>query len=230
MIKADDYSFRFYDEHGKDYIKNKREFYSDAVDTGRKYFRDVLSVCIQNKTLVDMGCGAGDCLDLYKKMGAARIIGIEPSSTMREEAKKTVAKTCSSVDLLAGQWNQIPLADRSVDIITAYYSLHVIQDFEKAFCEAARILKKDGLFLIGALHPIFDAKISQEQNLQPGEWMKIPIFDGKFIVEDPPHTMDEYFSKTCLDYFKVEEMVKYSMSEDAAEMEPSGLLLKLRRK
>lgn len=229
-IEKKDSTISFYDEHGQEYVKNQREFYSQLPDTARKFFRDSLLPNIQNMTIADIGCGAGDDLVAYKEMGAQEVIGIEPSMSMLDEAKKTVGEKKLEVRLVAGEWNHLPLANESVDAITARYSFHVLPNFAKAFAEVARVLKKDGLFIIGAPHPAFDAKMVVEQKLKPGEKIKLPIFDEKFIVENTPHTMDEYLSRECKKHFTIEEKIEYSMEEDSVGAEPTGLLLKLRHK
>jgi hypothetical protein len=84
------------------------------------------------------------------------------------------------------------------------------------------------LFLIVTRNPEFDTRFVREQNLKKGEKIKDYIFNGKFVVESIPHTLEEYLSETCLKYFEVEENKPYSMDEDDGEL--NGLLLKLRRK
>ncbi|MFZ2225900.1 MAG: class I SAM-dependent methyltransferase [Candidatus Moraniibacteriota bacterium] len=225
-----DSSISFFDKHGKEYVENQRKFYSQAPDTGREFFRDSLRADIEKMTIADIGCGAGDDLITYRELGAKKVIGIEPSLSMLSEAKKTLGENYPDIELVAGNWKHLPLADDSMDAIMGRYSFHVMSDFDEAILEVARVLKKDGLFLIAAPHPDHDAKIAAEQNLKLGEKMRIPIFEGKFIVENPPHTLKDYLSKTCLENFILEEQKDYSMFEDENETDPTGILLKLRRK
>lgn len=224
-------SYDFYNQHGKEYVDLQREFYSDVPDTGRRFFREALQNGIENRVIADIGCGAGDDAVVYKQMGAKQVIGIEPSLQMLDEARKTVEEKGIEVALVAGAWEHLPLANESVDAVTARYSFHVIPDLDRGYEEVARILKQNGLFLIAAPHPKHDEKVVREQNLKPGERMRVPIFNGKFVVEIPPHTLEEYLSDTCKKYFDVTQgPVGYSMHEDLSEIDPTGLLLELRRK
>jgi ubiquinone/menaquinone biosynthesis C-methylase UbiE len=222
-------SIAFYEQHGNEYVRNQREFYSGTKDTGREFFRNSLAPNIEQLTIADVGCGAGDDAITYKQMGAARVIGIEPSKVMLDEAKKSVETSGLTIELQQGKWDRLPLPDESVDAITARYSFHVVENLNTSYKEVARVLKKGGVFLVGVPHPIHDEKVAKEQNLKPGEKMKVPLFHGKFTVDIPPHTMDEYLSDTCKQYFEIEEQIGYSMHEDATEKEPTGLLLKLRK-
>ena len=222
--------YEFYNQHGKEYADLQREFYSDVPDSGRRFFREALQEGIEHKIIADIGCGAGDDAVVYKQMGAKQVIGIEPSLQMLEEARKTVGTSGVEVDLVAGAWEHLPLANESVDAVTARYSFHVIQNLDRAYEEVARVLKKNGLFLIAAPHPKHDEKVVETQNLKKGDRMRVSIFNDKFTVEIPPHTMIEYLSETSKKYFDVADLVEYSMHEDPNETDPSGLLLKFRRK
>lgn len=110
-------SIAFYDQHGSEYVRNQREFYSGTKDTGREFFRESLRANISQITIADIGCGAGDDAIMYKQMGAARVIGIEPSEAMLDEARESVEKSGLVIDLMQGKWNHIPLSDESVDAI-----------------------------------------------------------------------------------------------------------------
>jgi ubiquinone/menaquinone biosynthesis C-methylase UbiE len=217
----------FYNQHGEEYVKNQRDFYSDVSDTGRDFLRESLEANIENRIIADIGCGAGDDLLLYQKMGAKKVIGIEPSLKMLDQ-KKFDNKLEDGVEILAGEFENIPLASESVDFVTARFSFHHVENLKEAFEEVARILKSDGLFLIVTRNPEFDTKIAKDQNLKKGEKIKDSIFDGRFVVESIPHKPEDYLSETCLKYFEVEENKPYSMNEDGEKMD--GLLLKLRRK
>lgn len=223
-------AYAFYNQHGKEYVNLQREFYSDVPDSGRRFFREALQEGIEHKIIADIGCGAGDDAVAYKQMGARQVIGVEPSLQMLEEARKTIEGSSIEVDLVAGAWEHLPLASDSVDAVTARYSFHVIPDLDRAYEEVARVLKKKGLFLIAAPHPKHDEKVIAAQNLKKGDRMRVPIFNGKFTVEIPPHTMEEYLSETNKKYFDVDDLVEYSMHEDPNETDPTGLLLKFRRK
>ncbi|MBI2012865.1 MAG: class I SAM-dependent methyltransferase [Candidatus Colwellbacteria bacterium] len=224
------HSFDFYNERGKEYVALNREFYSGLSDTGRNFMRTVIRDGIEKKTIADIGCGAGDDMVAYAEMGAVKVIGIEPSHVMLEEARKLLEEKHTQAELLKGAWEQIPLPDGSVDIVTSRYSFHVQQDFDKAFQEVARILKPSGIFLVAAPHPIHDAKVAREQNLKPGELMNVPIFNGKFVVRIPPHSMDDYLSVVNRELFELEDKLEYSMHENPNEKEPTGIVLKFRKK
>jgi SAM-dependent methyltransferase len=74
----------------------------------------------QGRTLVDLGCGTGFWLPGYAR-DAARVVGIEPDPALRARA---VARTrgLPAVEVMPGSAEQLPLADRSVDVIHARFA------------------------------------------------------------------------------------------------------------
>jgi ubiquinone/menaquinone biosynthesis C-methylase UbiE len=223
-------SYEEYNKQGELYVATQREFYSDTPDTGRNFFRNAIESNIKNKSIADVGCGAGDDLITYKNMGARRVVGIEPSSVMLKAAEKSLEEKGLTIELLEGQWDKLPLPDESVDVVTSRYSFHIIPNFEKAFKEVSRVLKSGGNFLIAVPHPKYDAKLAREQGVDIHSTIKSSLFGGKIIVENYQHSVEEYTSGTVLDYFSVEEVVTYSMHEDVNENEPTALLMRYRKK
>lgn len=223
-------TYEEYERQGEEYIAAQRDFYTDIPDTGRIFFRDAMGTALQDKTIVDIGCGAGDDLLTYKKLGAKRVIGVEPSRVMLSAAQETIKKEPVDLELVEGELEHMPLPDESVDIITARYSFHVIANFAVAFKEVARVLKPNGQFLIAVPHPKYDAKLAEEQQLKSSGKIKSPIFGGRVVVEYFQHTMDNYLSGEVLKYFVCENLLEYSMHEDKTATDPSGLLINYRKK
>ncbi len=223
-------SYEEYDRQGDQYVAAQREFYSALPDTGRKFFQAVIKENVQNKTIVDIGCGAGDDLITYTNMGASRVIGVEPSVVMLNAANTTLKEKNVRAELIQGLWHRIPLPDASVDAVTSRYSFHIIPDFREAFREVTRILKTDGHFLIAVPHPKYDRKLVEEQEVHPGQTIKSSLFEGKVTVENYPHFIEDYIGDVALEYFALQKMVEYSMNEKEDETEPTALLIDYRKK
>ena len=67
------------------------------------------------------------------------------------------------------------------------------------------------------------------RNVAAGGVVRSSLFKGSLVVENPPHTMEEYFSTVCRTLFQEIERFEYSMHEDATAS-PTGLILVFRRK
>lgn len=225
--KQIDISYDQYNQWGEKYVKNERDFYIEKSDPTRDFFRSVLEKNLQGKVLVDVGCGAGDELLEYARMGASKVIGIEPSSTMREIAKTTVTDE-PTIELMDGSFTALPFESESTDIVTARYSLHIISELEKAFEEVARILKPNGLFLVSVSHPKYDARVAEKQGKNIGDRVQIKLFKGAVIVDNATHTMDEYLGETSERYFICEDSLEYAMGSQSEEY--TDLVLQYRKR
>ena len=100
-------------------------------------------------TVVDLGAGPGDLLArLGARMPTATLVGIEPSSAMRELA---AARGLREID---GRAEQMPLPDASVDVLVSTLSSHHWADPVAAFREIRRVLRP------GKLAAIYDVRFA----------------------------------------------------------------------
>src|SRR5215471_6275516 len=96
------------------------------------------------KTGVDVGCGTGLAIEFLgrKSRDGVRIVGIEPAERMRSLAKERVAQL-NNVDVLAGEFESIPLPDASVDYLYSIWAFHWVHNPSLAVKELQRVLKTD---------------------------------------------------------------------------------------
>jgi SAM-dependent methyltransferase len=98
-------------------------------------------VNIEKPKLLDIGCGTGDRLDVFRKKGFVAS-GIEPSSSA-EYAKKKLNLNVVQTDIFKAN-----LPSSSVDIITLYHVLEHTHDPRRVLQEIRRILKQNGFLII----------------------------------------------------------------------------------
>ncbi|BAK70116.1 bifunctional demethylmenaquinone methyltransferase/2-methoxy-6-polyprenyl-1,4-benzoquinol methylase UbiE [Aliarcobacter butzleri] len=100
--------------------------------------------------IVDVACGTGDMILFWQQVAnensvnLKNIIGVDPSVGMMEVGKKKLP----DVEFIEAYATQMPLIDKSADIISISYGIRNVVQRQEAFDEFARVLKKDGLVVI----------------------------------------------------------------------------------
>lgn len=102
-------------------------------------------------TVVDLGSGAGnDCFVARSIVGDnGRVIGIDMTEAMVEKAKKNVkALGFTNVEFRLGDIENIPVDEKTADVVVSNCVMNLVPDKHKAFSETFRILKQGGHFSI----------------------------------------------------------------------------------
>lgn len=167
-----------------------------APDYARIFFQSVLSrIPAKNKHLLDLGCGAGDDLNRYGRSSWHSLYGLEPSAAFRQQARNLMKRRAI---ILGGHCENIPLPNKSVDVVTARYVLHYTDSVADALIEIARILKPGGWLIASISHPDLDVKLPRNTD---GRTITFQILYGAVTVTFPVHQREDYFGATCRQYF-----------------------------
>lgn len=100
---------------------------------------------------LDLACGTGDLgFALAAARPAMQVTGVDPSAEMLSIARTRVDRAdAARVSFQLGTMATLPVADASVDLITAGYGFRNVPDLEAAVHECARVLRPGGT--LGAL-------------------------------------------------------------------------------
>jgi len=104
---------------------------------------------------VDLGSGRGtDALRLAETVGENGFVyGLDLSDGMIDKARKTAERMgVKNVEFIQTDLSEIPLADKSVDIVISNCVLNHVPDKQKTWNEIYRILKKGGTFTISDIY------------------------------------------------------------------------------
>jgi malonyl-CoA O-methyltransferase len=127
----------------------------------------LMLVKVAPRRVLDAGCGSGaDLAMLQKDYPAAHILGLDGALAM-VEAAKTPASAIKSlnqmisrllpskagVDLLCGDFGNIPLGPNSVDLVWSNLALHWHPQPDLVFAEWRRVLRQDGLLMFSNFGP-----------------------------------------------------------------------------
>jgi len=98
------------------------------------------------QTLVDLGTGTGTLARGFAGRGC-RVIGIDPSASMLEQARQLDAVAGVQVDHRVARAEETGLPGSSADVVTAGQCWHWF-DGPRAAAEVARILRQDGVLVV----------------------------------------------------------------------------------
>ncbi len=154
-----------------------------AEDWGFQTDEDVLDqlITVDNRFIVDAGCGAGGlCRELAKR--GARVLGIEPDPVQAE--KNNQAPVVANVGFKQAGAGDIPVEPHSVDGVIFGNSMHHVPavHYPAVFAEMLRILKPDGFL-----------------------YVKEPIANGSY-----QHAMELFHNETKVRLDAYNALVKYA--------------------
>lgn len=208
-----------YDKIGETFVRGKTQFFTTEKDFAREYILSKFTA-VEGKTLIDIGCGAGEDIALYETMPFAAVYGIEPSELMVAKAK-SIVRHPERVNI--GGYEYTGLADESVDFIVARYSLHYLRNFDKAYQEMGRILKPGGMLVEMVDHPVADY-VEGEQFLKDSvTHVRIKLYKGSVTIEFPIHNFSDYFSPTFFKLFDLKEVVEHTGTDREFQSGPNAL-------
>jgi ubiquinone/menaquinone biosynthesis C-methylase UbiE len=160
---------------------------------------------LNNKKLIDLGCGDGHDLQIFGKHGAI-LHGIDASEDMVKQAKVLNP----SADIKVGYFENIPYPDNSFDIVVSKWSFQTSAEIEPIYKEVLRVLKPNGYFVFLTGHPTrqFIEKKKHPKDYFKKEMVESVLFGGKITVKEPSHTMNEYLSPFFLHHFVLQEYME----------------------
>jgi SAM-dependent methyltransferase len=127
-----------------------------AYDRGRDHGPEVLDLWMNIiesrvdrtsvRTILDLGCGTGRFCDSLASRFDARVVGVDPSEKMLDQARRKPHG--AGVSYERGAAEAIPLLDKAVDMIFMSMSYHHFRDPEHAASECRRVLRMDGAMVV----------------------------------------------------------------------------------
>jgi ubiquinone/menaquinone biosynthesis C-methylase UbiE len=115
-------------------------------------YRDLLlSLVPECRTIVEVGLGTGGLLsDLTAK--AEKVVGVDHSQAMLEEARRRLAQTgIAGIDLRLGEMTHLPMPDSSADCAVVNMVLHHAADPQAVLRELRRVLVPGGVLVLADL-------------------------------------------------------------------------------
>ncbi|MBP7735319.1 MAG: metalloregulator ArsR/SmtB family transcription factor [Spirochaetes bacterium] len=95
----------------------------------------------------DLGCGTGELLIPIRKK-ARKVIGVDKSPRMLEEAERRLASNGKGIELRIGEMEHLPMRDQEADAAIINMVLHHLPSPDTSILEAGRVLKTGGSLII----------------------------------------------------------------------------------
>jgi malonyl-CoA O-methyltransferase len=101
--------------------------------------------------IVDLGCGTGHaCAELKKRNRKAQVIGLDSSRAMLAQTQNR-SGLLRPLKLICADFAELPLADRSVDLVFSNLAFQWCTDPTALFNEIRRVLAPGGMLLFTSL-------------------------------------------------------------------------------
>ncbi len=111
-----------------------------------KAITELTSEKLQDKTILDIGCGPGRFVDVSRTLGAKLVIALDYSTAI--DAAKENFEDATGIFFVQGDALNLPFKEGVFDFVYSIGVLHHTPSPIKGVQEAARVLKKSGEFAI----------------------------------------------------------------------------------
>lgn len=111
---------------------------------------------LQGKKVLDLGCGTGTHLAHYLKLGAEKVVGLDLSEMMLQQAEKDLHTNWQDKFLLyclpMEQLDEIP--EHQFDVVTSSFAFHYIENFTSLLAKISEKMTACGTLIFSQEHPI----------------------------------------------------------------------------
>lgn len=114
---------------------------------------------VRGKTVLCLGCGAGEESAYIKSLGAKKVVGVDISKSLIQVAKTNFPE----LEFKVMDMEKLKFAQSSFDVVYSSLVLHYVKDWTLVFSEVKKVLRKKGIFLFSTHNPCHWSAVKQEE-------------------------------------------------------------------
>ena len=166
-----------------------------------------------NTVAIDLGCGSGRHLQLFRDIGINKVFGMDISFNALQSTQQH-----HEAYFIQNDNREIPCKNEIIDIITAWGSLHYNSkdDMKIMIKEIYRILKSGG-YLMATFRSVIDTYLKKGKEIGNNVW----ITD---LTDIAGSTFSFYDSSEFKNYFSIFSEFKYGYIERSILGEPDKII------
>jgi SAM-dependent methyltransferase len=168
---------------------------------------------LRGKRVLELGCGGAQCSIAFAKAGAT-VIGVDHSDAQLAFARQLCEREEARVDLRLGDLAELAfLRADSVDLVFSAYAFGYVEDLNRVFRQAHRVLKAGAPLVFSLQHPAYDLIDDDEAEpllIRKGYFDRGP-FDGTMAgvgVTTYHHTFSELFTGLVRASYRVDVVLE----------------------
>lgn len=167
----------FHDEQLSDTYQARRHRRQSPNESIEKPIFLQLLGNVENKRILDLGCGDGKFGQELFDLGCQSYLGLESSEPMVQSARKNLSATSGQViHTKIEDWDY---PSERFHIVISRLALHYVADLQETFANVHRTLKQNGRFIFSIVHPVIT---SSDKSRAKGGMRQDWIVDEYFSV------------------------------------------------
>lgn len=119
------------------------------------------------QVISDLGCGTGKLIEQLAACSTGKVIGIDSSAEMLDQARKRL-KTNTNIELRLGELEHLPMKDKEIDTAVMNLVLYHISQPQLPIDEVFRALRPGGMFVLSDFEKHDQEKIKE---IMGGTWL-----------------------------------------------------------
>jgi ubiquinone/menaquinone biosynthesis C-methylase UbiE len=167
---------------------------------------------LENKRVLELGCGGGPNAVAMAKQGA-RVIAIDDSEEQIAHARRLAEREETKVELHQGDLADLAVvrAD-TIDVALSVYSLGGVADLDRVFRQVHRVLRPEAPLVLSMTHPAFRMvdTFGNPPAVQRSYFdrTQIPWVVGTEVGADHPLTIADLFTSLSRANFRVDTVLE----------------------